>query len=535
MNEEFTDKESLLSDWATNHKSSGISVAQMIIDYYPAQIGALANTDFWPHIQEPYTDSYIDVDIISTSVSGWTTNTLEEYADSVSTSIQFPKNTCLLHGLGCVSSAMSRQFKYVFKGDHEHPVNLYCVGAQPPSTGKSGIHSSFLNPIRIAYQGKNSNNASIRASAEKAVKSANKELKGCTNPIEEEALELEISKNLTIIANHPNYILSVDDSTPEGLEKMMGLQGGWANLLSDESDVINTMLGFTYGDKARKTNNGIFLKMFDGEWQSSVRSGRDGYNGPVVGSFAVLAQAESVDSILLAGQSGRGVSERFLLIKEPHVLSQRDHTTYTPIDANQKTAYINMINQLVSDDGRIFTFSAPAKRLIDMYRNEIEAEMGDDGKYSDNMMRGAMGKADKQICKIACILWGAQEWSTSGRQRTEIGVKTTQRAIEIFKELSRTYLQAAEDSGYAGLTPKIEKVGKYLRKKYKKDQKAKQIPTITAQSLQQSLKKVDGFSNISGLTKYLKNFILPALESDGTLLLSRGVYYINPRILDSEE
>ncbi len=522
--------EQIIMEWAQKYKESGISIPEMILTYYPNQSNVLTDADLWEDIEDKETSNYISVDIINTEINDWQNNCLETFAKSVATSIQFPVNSCFLHGMGCLSSAMSRQFVYNFKGDHDHPVNLFCVGSQPPSTGKSGVNSSFLNPVRIAYQDVNKKNSGIRKEEERKIKSAANQLKQASNPNEIEALERDMSLSYAKIEAHPSYVLSVDDATPEGLEKMMGNQLGWGNLISDESDVINTMLGFTYGDKAKKTNNGIFLKMFDGEWHSSVRSGREGYSGQVKGTFSVLAQPESIDHILLAGQSGRGVSERFLLIKENHLLGTRDHTKYIPIDSSAKANYINTVNRLVFEEKTTLTFSEPAINMIDLFRNGIESEMGDGGKYSDNMMRGAMGKADKQICKISCILWASQEWSKSGRRRKQIGVKTVKRAIEMFKELSKTYLQAAEENGYAGISPKVNIIKEYLIKKYKKDIKLKQVPHITASSLQQNLKRLNDFKTIPRLANYLKTMILPVLISDKTLIFANGKYYINPKI-----
>lgn len=525
----------LVNQLIVDYQSLNMSPAQLIAEYAPANIEMLKDESLWPQILEQ-SNEQLSVDIVTPKQEDWRKNVLELYADSVRKSVKFPPNTCLLHGLGCLSVAMSRQFSYApYRGsDATRPVNLFCVSGQPPSTGKTGVNESFMLPIRIAYESINKTNKFKRGQIEKDVHELRKQHKSATSDAQREGLEIDMMNKGQELEELPDYIVDVNDSTPEGLEKLAIKQNGWVNIISAEADAIDVMLGNVYGSEGKKANNGIFLSMWSGEWISVQRSSRDAFRGYVKGTCAVLAQPETIDSLLEAGRKGRGISERFLLIKEPHMLGTRNHDIFEPVDGSLKAAYIDLVNNLVNDQGICFTFDDNAHGLINDYRNWIERQMADNGRFNDSMIRGTMGKAGEQIQKIASIMWAAKEWAKDGRRRKVIGYKTTKRAIDIFDELSRTYLAAAEDSGCAGLSPKVEIVKKYLAKRCAKDIKERKLPKITVQQLQQNLKSNKAFASTGKLTTYLREVIMPELIAANVVIMCRGEYFINPKVKDGE-
>lgn len=512
------------------------SLAHLIIEDREDKLCALTDSDMWPPINfyRPE-DNAITVDIVNTEINNWKPNIIERYSQSVSDTVKFPVNTTMLHGMGCLSAAISRNFKYSIYGDKEEPCNLFVVTAQPPSTGKSGVNSYWMDPIRVAFKSLNEKRAAEKIAIDTDIQSLKDQLKAASD-----SSKGEIAANIARLTQKSESLgalkVTLDDATPEALEKQMSLQDGWANIVSDESDAVNVMLGFSYGDSAsKKTNHGVFLKMYSGEWHSSSRITRDGFEGYIRGSFAVLAQSEAVEQILIAGESGRGISERILLMREPHFLGTRDMLDYTPINDQARSEYINTVNRVTHEDYTVLRFTGEAVRELARFRNEIEAEMGDTGRFSDNMTRGAMGKADKQVCKIASVLWVASEWSPSGKRRKEIGLKTMQRAIEIFRELGRTYLQETESRGYSGDAPKFNAVIDYMKKKLQKDLKdaklAKTYPSITFEMLSNSLRSRKEFDNCK-ISEVLRTIVMPKLEQDGYVIRKRNRFYVSHKLID---
>lgn len=524
----------LVNQLIVDYQSLNMSPAQLIAEYAPANIEMLKDESLWPQILDKQVEAPL-VDIVNPKQDDWEKNILERYSENISHYIQFPANTCFLHGLGVLSSAMNRRFTFEQRigSDTEKPVNLFCVSAQPPSTGKSFVNDSFFDPILIAFKGISDANRIKRSKIEDDIQELRKMLKTAYGS-QLDGIKNDLIKKAEELEKYCDYIPFFKDPTPEGMLKAMSKQGGCGNVISDEADAINVLLGSVYGDSSKPANSGLILAMFNGEWMSVARSGSDGFFGRVRGTCAVLAQESTVKAIIEAGKLGRGVGERFLLINEPDMLGKRDQMSKRFVDKRLKSEYIDLVNNLTHEDFTKLTFDENSHYAIDCYKQSIEPHLIAGGKYGDNMIRGTLGKCADQIQRIACILWGAQEWSKDGRRRKVIGYKTTKRAIDIFDELSRTYLAAAEDSGCAGLSPKVEIVKKYLAKRCAKDIKERKLSKITVQQLQQNLKSNKAFASTGKLTTYLRDVIMPELIAANVVIMCRGEYYISPRLRDSE-
>lgn len=530
------EREELIAEFYGGKREQFGSIPEMILNHYPQAALELQSPDLWPTLNEYGIDDISampEINIIDTTIKGWRPNPLELYADSVAASVQFPRNTAFLHCLGCFSAAASRHFSFKpYPGSDEiRPVNLYCVSGQPPSTGKSSVNNAFITPVRIAYKSVNDENRKKRNKLELTLDALKAELKSAKGQEQIAGIQQEIDSTLFEIHQLPDYVVDLGDSTPEGLESLVAKQNGFGNIISAEAEAVNVMLGSTYGDKSRKGNNGIFLSMWSGEYIAVQRAGRDGFKGHVRGSFAVLAQPESVKSILEAGKLGRGISERFLLISEQHKLGQRDHSKYVPVDSALKSDYIEAVNNIVKESEKVLEFDPRSHAEIAKYRNAVEAQMADAGQYNDNLLRGAMGKAGEQICKIACLLWIAQEWGRFGHRSNYIGLKTTQRAIEIFDQLSKTYLSAAELNGFAGVTPKVKVVGEHLVSVAVAAAKDKRQAKVNIRQLNSRFYKYKEFEGVGSVTEYLRDTIMPQLINSGYCVKHLNDYYLSPRLL----
>lgn len=510
-----------LSDIREEAYRKGLSPAKIAIPMDPKRFAM--NESLWP---DPQDDADLDSDAeqyaeinICNPVKG---NLLEDYAIEISNSIQFPVNTCFLHGLAVVASAMTRQFRYSYHGS-ESPVNLYVVTAQPPSTGKSGVNEKFSLPVRMAYEEVNAENKKKRTNLERRLEGLVSELKKAVNDKQSETLCNDIEKLEEEIAKYPHYIYATDDATPEALENIAFKQGGLFNIVSAEADAINVIMGNVYSEK--KANHGIFLKGWDGEWHSPLRITRETGSGPVFGSLAVIAQDESINAILAAGLSGRGISERILMIREKNVLGSRDHTRHHPINPVIASEYSKLINRLVKSEKTTFTFTDDAIEFLMHTRARLEKDLGDGGKYSHNMLRGAMGKSDKQISKIASVLHAIEHFKHGGDGSTIIQQDTVVTAWNIFDQLSKTYVAAASSQGYAGEAAENQRMKEIFEKRASKNKFQ-----FSIRSLRDSIKGTLPFSQIPQLTKQLKDKILKSLSEDGFCVVHDDTVYLNPKL-----
>jgi hypothetical protein len=471
---------------------------------------------WWVDVNGTANDQPITAEICDDSLLG-------QFVNAISLAIKFPVQTAFLHGLSVVASAMTRSFRYEMYGDDSNPVNLYTVSAQPPSTGKSGINGYLSRPVRQSFAELNKDNSVERQVIESQLEGMAAERKTESN----ETAKANIIREMAVLQERhkalPSYVYSVDDATPEAMEKIAANQLGMINVISDEADIINIVLGSVYSDK--KGNNSIFLKAFDGGHHSSARSTRDGYEGPVYGCFAVLAQDESVNAILEAGQLGRGISERFLIMREPNILGTRDFTVYHAPDPELVRSYEQLVNNLVKADPTVLRFDDQSMILIQQYRNGLEKRLADGGEYSNSMLRGTLGKADKQICKISCVLHGVDNFQLSSSASSRIKPETVERAIAMYDQLKDAYVRATDSQGYAGNGAAVKVLIDNLRK-FADDGTL----GIDVRKLARTVEKSSLFKNTSKPTKYIRETCLPELVKLGFIAVLGDKIFINPKI-----
>lgn len=451
---------------------------------------------------------------------------LTQLAIDVSNNVQFPVNTAFLHGLGCIASAMNKSFHYEYYGS-EAPVTLYCLSSQPPSTGKSQINNIFTKPIRIAYADLNKEQAKKRMEIDIKLKAAkkeyaNQEKSGDVNAMA--AIAQDIA-NLTDELNAcPIYKYSVSNATPEALEKIAFNQLGIFNVISDEAGSINTLLGLSYNDKATKNNADLVLQGWDGDYMSSARITRDSAEGFVRGCVSVIAQDETIDAILQAGERGNGVSERFLIMKEQNLFGLRDHFKEQSMDSSILNRYNQLVNGLVNSGKTVFKVSDEAKVFIQQKKQELEPMLADDGRYSNSMMRGAIGKMDKQVHKIASVLHVVENFH-NGSAPVTITLETFKWAYSVYSELAKMYECAAEDKGYTGEMAELKAVINQLSKLSDKNKYE-----VKPRQLRDSLRNLKAFKGKTNFTSHLMDVLIPRCEALNYCRVFGDMIKINPSI-----
>lgn len=447
---------------------------------------------------------------------------LTKLAIGISAQVQFPVNTAFLHGMGVIATAMTKSFSYSYYGD-KSPVTLYAVTSQPPSTGKSGINKCFSIPVRMAFTDFNKGQKKLRIKIEKEISEVKKELKDASMSEEVSMLVSELERKEDKLINTPIYRYAVSNVTPEALESIaFGQRGNW-NLISDEAGSINVLLGNLYSDNTL-ANNDIVLQSWDGDYFSSGRVTREGGEGYAKGSIAVIAQDETIDTILQAGSRGNGVSERFLLLKENNKLGTRTFKNYKPVSKELKDDYSTLINALVFSPDTVFEFSTKAMQAIIINKEKIEPHLADSGMYSSSLLRGVTGKMDKQVMKMSCILHVVQHWK-NGNQPLEISEETVRWAIKLYKELIKLYIHAASSNGFAGDVAELAVIRAQMVKLL---EKKKQVVTFT--ELKDATKGTNVFKGRAKLASYIKkNLLIKMIELNWCTLLDNKVV-INPKL-----
>jgi hypothetical protein len=338
-------------------------------------------------------------------------------------------------------------------------------------------------------------------------------------------LDDEIYEMQRKIKNLGRIDYAVSNTTSAAAESKAFKQGGMLNIISAEAEAINVIMGNTYGDKNTATDYELFLKAWDNEWLSSSRVTRGDNAGYVFGSVAVIAQQDAIKSILQAGMSGRGVSERILMLSERPLLGSRDLGEWKPAPKDLKDLYFNLVVSCVASGEVVLKVSKDGMKEIVKFRQAIEPELADGKMYSNTMLRGAMGKADKQIIKIACLLHISENWKPAGRQQTTVLKTTVLSAIAIFDQLSKTYIKAADDLGYAGKSTECAYIASRLQ-----DFIQKKKIFMKVSQFRDNIKGRGAIANVTGLTAKLKDEYIPELQRRGYIVEHEGTIYINPKL-----
>lgn len=498
-----------------------------MIQYFPL--------NHWPQI---------DVDVSDLTDDAYTTgkiitkDKLGDFVRSISGAVQFPENTAFLHALTCVASAMVRNFTFSLYGNSKSPVTLYTISAQPPSSGKSGIHSYLTAPIREKFVLLNASLESERKQKRVELKVLEANLKKASG-MEAASIEVEIEELQEEIDGMAKIKHACDDVTPEALEGRASKQGGFFNVLSPEPDPIDVLIGGSYGGANRKVNHGLILKAWDNEHFSAERVTRVTKEGHYRGCFGVLGQQDGIDSILLAGESGRGISERILLMKERPLLGSRDHMTHRPVDKDLSAWYSGLVENLVMAPETTFTFTDKSKSAVNEIRNDIEQQMKTGGIYSSALMQGFCGKAGAQIYRIACILHAGREWAAGGSKSTKVPHQTVIDAINMFHgQLMPDFAAIVSQKGYAGNTAILQATVEALREAAgitggkKKTTMVNGVHTISLSAFRAWKRGTQPFKGQAGFVDMLHENVLPVLSENGIIAYHDKKIWISPNLLN---
>lgn len=393
-------------------------------------------------------------------------NVISRMARAVARCVQFPESTSMLHACGIISTAMVRHFFYVRFGSKK-PVGLYTAAAQPAGTGKSPTNDYLVDPIAKKIIEINESNKPMMMAAAKDLARLKEEF--AKNKVEMRDRELAdriITKENELAECSP-YEYAYTDATPEALEEVAARQHGRFTIVTDEAEGVSVLVGANYNKSGAMPNLGLMLKGWDGGQQKSARIGRPGYSGRLYGAVAVLAQESTVAAILKTGRSengSRGACERFWLLDEQNIIDKKDHEKYTPIPREVSQEYAAMVESIVSQKFDVeFTFSKTSEDYLRSVIKSLHPHICDGGKWSDELMRGVISKADTQICKMASVLHVGKQFVPGGQRSTEIQMPEVMHATFMYMQMIKSFGAAAEQQNIGGEMPYLRAASQRMR------------------------------------------------------------------------
>lgn len=374
---------------------------------------------------------------------------LGQYATQLANARQMPIDTTILTALGVASAPVSMVYKVAYQYGGHVPACLYVATEQPPSTGKTGVLMRFMQPIQQSIK----------------------------------AMNAEATKFNAGIADDDDtppkafYRPFVSDPTPEALDGIISQQSGHFCLASAEQGLINTALGVSYG-KDRKSNNDLILKGFSGDWHSSARITRHGYEGFVFGAVTVIAQEGTINTIL-DQSGGTGIAERFIMLSEPTLLGHRDHLAPRPQPCPDLTVkYANAMEALILkyqhikdaqladyQDLEHLSLTGSDWHKLNILKQEVEPLMLDGAKYSHEMLRGVVGKLDQRIMKLAACLHVVEKLMAGEEVGNFIGSNYIDLAIQVALLSIEQLYNAMREKGLIGLSAEKDAIYRIVAKK----------------------------------------------------------------------
>lgn len=498
-------------------------VAQAIAD---KKEGLLRNPANWPEYIER---AKVSFDNVPNMVDGFD-NIIAQMAHGLSSQIQFPVSTAFVHGLGVLSAAMTRTFtvKMFGPGDEPKACSAYFVTAQPPSSGKSSVHTAFDEPVQQAYETVNKKRHKQRLKIQAKLRGIKQELKDSDNEKEIAALYIQQDELQEQFDALGPIVYSTDDPTPESVDGYSSKQGGFWTVTSSEAQSLESLMGGQYSMSGKSSNANIILKSWDNERMSTARNSRTGNQGLVKGSIAVIAQDVLIELVINSASRGIGIAERFLMYSEPDMLGVRDYSNATQLDPQVKAQYRNLISNVVQEDSVLLMVNEDCAETIKNFLAKIEPHLKADATFGSSVMRGFYGKAYKHIVKIACILHTAKEWAPGGHRKQDIEVQTIREAILLFRKFGYVYQAEANDKGVAGKNTERELVMEFIRKFCETKKKT----FIKNEELRVGVKSYSIFKGKSKLGNYIRESVLSEIQEDGGVYLVKNGFHVNPSFLN---
>lgn len=431
---------------------------------------------------------------------------MKRLALSIANATDLPQSTVFLLGIGIFSSVACRRWRVNYQHAGSLPIATYTGAEQPSGAGKTRCLNTYQRPFQEAHS--------------KHIKQCRQKLEAL-NCIEkpDDDVKQEI-RELTKLAQVP---LFATNTTPEALEKSLVFSDGFFSAVASEQGLINSLLGKMYGSDSKANNNDLVLNGFNGDFVTSMRVTREGFSGFIAGGITLFAQSGSIETILKES-NGTGLSERFLMIAERDNLGHRDWLKNKSIDKFLTDEYSRICNNFA---GSVFLNPKPFNelqelnittdgwQLINQFRNDLEPELKAGGKYSHSSLRGAIGKIDMQIMKIAANL---HILKYSQLPPSTIDTDTVISAINIMRDMTEAHLMMLQDKGAVGVTAEYSAIISYLSDKSAKGVKKREMVN--------SLKSTQPFKSVIGSKNGAINNAIDEMLELGLLTLLDGLYSI---------
>lgn len=403
---------------------------------------------------------------------------LGEFVTAVAISTQTPVDMPALCALSAVSASVAKKFEVWPRADWGEPINLYSLVACPSGTRKSPVFKACMSPI-YDYE-RRSNKAletlfdesadsielleeEISALKTKAKKADGDEKLDYLARIKELREELGTARN-----EAPKQVrITSDDTTPEGLARLLGEQGGRIAILSADKDPFAQMAGM-YGVPG---NMDVYLKGYSGEDLTVDRIGRPSdFVSRASITFGVTTQPDVLQGLTKKqGFRGRGLLARWIYSIPFVDIGNRDCDA-PPTPANLSKTYATYLQTLFTwtDTRNDFDEIEPvavfmeedARRAFWQWADWIESSLRTNGELED--LPDWAGKLHGLTARFAGLLhvaWGVGAGKSQQElMETPISLANVERAIKVARYAMKHAKAAYSEMGADLCTARAKKI-----------------------------------------------------------------------------
>jgi len=349
--------------------------------------------------------------------------------------------------LGILSLVFQGKWIVCPRKDWKEELSLFVAAALPSGTGKSIVFRQMLKPVNDferKVRKENRANGTTQIVKREILYGKRKDAKrrAIKGEISAEEEVIAFDKELAEIDLKPSYELYTSNVTPESLTEQLAKHEEKFGVFSPEGGEFFSIMAGRYSKKGAPNIDEI-LKIDGSDEIRNHRKSQDGnatiLDRPNLTVCLLLQPYIFKKTSYIREFKERGFLGRFLMCDLPNPLGNRDFANEVPMDLDVLENYGKHVLKLMESNYLVDSslelksifFSSKAYDVLNMFRQEIENELGEFGNYRG--ISSFAGKLPGRIVRISGLLHIVETFPNNDPSSTQISADTVRKAISIGK------------------------------------------------------------------------------------------------------
>lgn len=409
----------------------------------------LADADGWPG--DPGPPLPLDEDRLPPWPEGVLTGPIAEHIEAVARFVQVPRELPAMVGLGILSACWAGKVAVSPSPGYFESLSLYCISIAPVGERKSAAYSNLdgplgmyehelaerLKPQHSDYQ---ADKAHREAVYRHAVEAGKRSERG-TPDYEETRERVRVAKrDLDELPPPPSAEFRTQDTTTEGLARLMSQSGGLAVIMSPEGGGLFDVLAGRYSELP---NLDLWLKGYDGEAHIVTRSDKSREPARIERATLAIALTTQPETLRRLTRQPeiveRGLVARMLfsVIGDGNSLVGHREPYAAPIPEDIRQNYNNAILTMLRisrpDSPHVLSYTPEAREEAGAIAKRIEMGLRPRGELCD--VKAWAAKLSGKVHRISALLHLAEHGTHPAPWTIPVGVETYHRAVALLPYL----------------------------------------------------------------------------------------------------